>query len=301
MRDSGHLLDRIGNLRVDRATGDPAPHKPLLLLVFLDMAERGDLTPIQPLTAELSFQFLAYWTIVAYRRSLKPDVRLPFCHLSNDGVLVSLDESRQPSLDRKRVRFVQFSGDFLRLAYDPALRQKARRVLVSHYFRPAEQIALYEMLGMKGSSREAEVGASESEDTSRAQKVGREARFRLHVMAEYGYTCALTGYRLTTIPAGSIVDAAHIHPFSDSRNNDVRNGFALCKNAHWMFDQGLWTVDDDYHVVVALGAFEEYPDNSEYSLTKMHGRRLSLPRNPASIPSPIHFAWHRKRRFLGGM
>jgi putative restriction endonuclease len=73
---------------------------------------------------------------------------------------------------------------------------------------------------------------------------GREARFRLNIVAAYNYTCALTRYRLTTIAGGSIVDAAHIHQFSDSRNNDPRNGLALCKNAHWLFDNGLWTLTD---------------------------------------------------------
>ena len=57
-----------------------------------------------------------------------------------------------------------------------------------------------------------------------------------------------------TISSGSNIDAAHIHQFSDSRNNDVRNGIALSKNAHWLFDEGLWTIADDYTVKVALGS-----------------------------------------------
>ena len=57
--------------------------------------------------------------------------------------------------------------------------------------------------------------------------------------------------------AGSIVDAAHIHQFADSRNNDPQNGLALGKNAHWLFDQGLWTIADDYTVIVAVGQFVE--------------------------------------------
>src|SRR5437764_416486 len=64
-----------------------------------------------------------------------------------------------------------------------------------------------------------------------AAKQGREARFRLNIVAAYSYTCALTRYRLTTVTGASIVDAAHIHQFSDSRNIDPRNGLALCKNA----------------------------------------------------------------------
>ena len=34
---------KFANLRFDRASGDPAPHKPLLLLVVLEMAEQGHL------------------------------------------------------------------------------------------------------------------------------------------------------------------------------------------------------------------------------------------------------------------
>ena len=35
---------RLAMLRVDRASGDPAPHKPLLLLAILERADRGELT-----------------------------------------------------------------------------------------------------------------------------------------------------------------------------------------------------------------------------------------------------------------
>src|SRR5947208_2188046 len=136
--------ERIAHLRVYKAKGGPAPHKPLPLLVALELAEQGYLpNGILPLTPALAFRFCTYWNIVA----------------------------------------------------------------------------------------------------------------------AYNYTCALTGYRLTTITAGSIVDAAHIHQFSDSRNNDPRNGIALCKNAHWLFDNGLWALSDDYRVVVAVGRFtEQSPD-----------------------------------------
>jgi putative restriction endonuclease len=127
---------------------------------------------------------------------------------------------------------------------------------------------------------------------------GREARFRLNIMAAYNYTCALTRYRLTTIAGGSIVDAAHIHQFSDSRNNDPRNGLALCKNAHWLFDHGLWTLTDDYKVIVAVGRFaEDGPDQK--LLAAYHGRQIHLPAEVAAWPSPVHIAWHRSKRFKG--
>ena len=55
-------LTRISKLRVYNAKGGPAPHKPLLLLVLLEMAEQG-LLPEKTLhlTPELGFRFDSYW------------------------------------------------------------------------------------------------------------------------------------------------------------------------------------------------------------------------------------------------
>jgi putative restriction endonuclease len=125
---------------------------------------------------------------------------------------------------------------------------------------------------------------------------GRDVRFRLDIVAAYNYTCALTGYRVTTIDGASIIDAAHIHQFSQSRNNDPKNGIALCKNAHWMFDQGLWTLDDNYCVRVAHSAFDEQARDQK-SLRDFHGTRIALPSNPKLWPDPQHLAWHRENKF----
>ena len=59
-----------------------------------------------------------------------------------------------------------------------------------------------------------------------ARSTARDARFRIQVVSGYLFTCALTGYSLTTVTCSSIVDAAHI------QERHPRNGLALCKNAH---------------------------------------------------------------------
>jgi putative restriction endonuclease len=142
--------------------------------------------------------------------------------------------------------------------------------------------------------------ASSHRSPEEAEKRGREARFRIQVVSAYNYTCALTGYRLMTISSGSIVDAAHIHQFSDSRNNDVRNGIALCKNAHWLFDEGLWTISDDFTVKIALGGFAEASPEQK-PLADCHGQKVRLPSNPSHHPDPTCLKWHRTKRFRGQM
>jgi putative restriction endonuclease len=149
------------------------------------------------------------------------------------------------------------SADFVALLQDPACREQARRILIAKYFQPVERVALYALVGMPVPCEDQIARDAEYVSPEEASKPGREARFRLNIVAAYNHTCALTRYRLTTITGASIVDAAHIHQFADSRNNDPRNGLALCKNAHWLFDNGLWTVSDDYRVIVADGCFAE--------------------------------------------
>jgi putative restriction endonuclease len=126
-------------------------------------------------------------------------------------------------------------------------------------------------------------------------QTGRDARFRIEVVVlAYKHTCALTGYRMTTLEMESIVDAAHIHQFHDSRNNDPRNGIALSKNAHWQFDRGLWSLTDDYRVLVNREKFIEEGVAGQ-KLADFEGRRAFLPSDPKYWPEQTYLDWHRKK------
>lgn len=106
MNGADYWLAKFSNLRIDRARGDPAPHKPLLLLALCDIAEQGALPhDALPLSPELAFRFYTYWSIVAGRRSQRPNVRLPFHHLSGDGIWSVTDERGEPSPDKKLTKY----------------------------------------------------------------------------------------------------------------------------------------------------------------------------------------------------
>lgn len=292
-------LAKLRKLRVDAARGDPAPHKPLLLLVTIELAEQGRLpSGGLPLTPELAFQFSAYWQVVARRRTQAPDVRYPFFHLQSDGCWTAMDEAGNPAADRKFARVAQLAPDFEECLRDPEFRAEARRVLICRYFPKDEWPGLCALLGIPIPTDEEVVTASSHQSPEEANQRGREARFRLQVVPAYQYTCALTGYRIMTVSSSSIIDAAHIHQFSDSRNNDVRNGLALCKNAHWLFDNGLWTIADDFTVLVAHDHFtEDSPDQK--SLVEYHGQKIRLPIDSECHPAPAYLAWHRRKKFRG--
>ena len=297
MKSADYWLGKLSSLRVDRASGNPVRHKPLLILVILELAQEGLLPPkTLPLSPDLASRFMSYSAVVANRAEQSPDVRYPFHHLSSDGVWTPQDESFEKSDDRKHTRFAELPSDFVLFANDPSCRDKARHLLIAKYFRPSEQIALYELIGLPiPSAIEIEQNAAykSAED---AMQVGREAKFRIRILAAYDYTCALTGYRLATISGTSIVDAAHIHQFADSRNNELGNGMALCKNAHWLFDKGLWSISDDFRVIVASSKFTE-SGKADLLLGSYHGIRLHLPDSRALWPNLMHISWHRRKKF----
>lgn len=287
-------LAKLSQLKVDRAKGI-APHKPLLLLSLCDLAEEGLLTQeLMPVTGELGFRFANYWSVVAYRRSQRPDLKLPLYHMKSDGFWLPLDQHHQALKHRELPAYLQLDPEFLATINDPASRSKARAILIRQYFESSEAVALWSLLGCKVTAEMYEDVAIEKAAVER----GREGRFRMSVIGAYNYTCALTGYRLVTLTSGTIVDACHIHQFAASRNNDVNNGIALSKNAHWLFDNGLWSLRDDYTVVVADRHFAELGE-AAMLLSNMKDRKINLPANPANWPAQRHLQWHRQSRFLG--
>jgi putative restriction endonuclease len=288
------LLQKLSHLNIDRAKG-AAPHKPLLLLCLLETAEDGGLSQeIMPVTGELAFRFSSYWSVVAHRRPQRPEIKLPLFHMKSDGFWLPLDEHHNVLKYRDLPAYIQFDAEFHAAINDPDFRAQARTILIRIYFEADEQVALWALTGKTEPAGGIELPPVDEEAAER----GREGRFRIGVITAYNYTCALTGYRLITLSAGTIVDAAHIHQFARSRNNDLDNGIALTKNAHWLFDNGLWSIRDDYTVIVADRLFSEAGE-SAHLLAGMKNRKISLPANPDHRPAQKHLEWHRNHKFLG--
>jgi len=132
---------------------------------------------------------------------------------------------------------------------------------------------------------------AEGEATYGKQK-GRDARFRVQVVCRYHHTCALTGYRIMTDDGATLVEAAHIEPFATSRNDDIHNGLALSRNAHWAFDQGLWSVDPECRILVTSRSFQEWGPAGQL-LTRREGTMLQFDPNADLRPKEAYFAKHR--------
>lgn len=196
VKDQSYWLHKLATLKVDHARGDPAPHKPFLLLVILEMADRGEITSIdlQP-SPDLAFRFSLFNSVIAERKRPPLELRLPLHHLKTSGIWLPLMADGKPSPHRNLTAKVRFDPAFLECLREAKFRSKAKQVLIETppYFRPEERIALSEMLRVKpaGTDRLKETGPLYTAPVER----GRDARFRIEVVVvAYKHTCALTGY-----------------------------------------------------------------------------------------------------------
>ena len=123
----------------------------------------------------------------------------------------------------------------------------------------------------------------------------RTAGFRQAIMGMYHYTCAVCQLRILTLNGESITEAAHIIPFSESYNDDVRNGISLCKSHHWAFEKGLISLDKNYKVIVSEFILERGP--TEWLLTTLRDKSILLPEHDVLYPAQEALAWHREEIF----
>lgn len=125
-----------------------------------------------------------------------------------------------------------------------------------------------------------------------AQK--RDQAFRDVVLSNYDRTCAVTGQKFVysdTVEA----DAAHIIAKGNRGTDDPRNGLSLSRSVHWAFDQGIFTLSDQYEVILHPSA--KQASVSAFPLLEMDRKRILLPSDSAYLPHPEALAWHRSERF----
>ena len=265
---------------------------------LLDMAESGEIVSrVLSRSPGLVLRFRSYGALVVDRWPSRLDLRLPFFHLSTQKFWDAFDAEMRPSGSPDTCAVCEMDPEFYDLLADAGFRLKARMVLISNYFEVPERIAFFESLGIQDSGNKSTALSrvmEEAEET--AKRKGRSARFAVRVCSDYRYTCALTGYRCLTGDGATIVDAAHIQPWASSQNNDPTNGLALSKNAHRMFDEGLWTTDENLRVIVNTGRFTEHGPET-FRLSSFAGRHLQFDPSAKLRPSleslKQHRAFHR--------
>jgi HNH endonuclease len=136
--------------------------------------------------------------------------------------------------------------------------------------------------------------AAENRAVYRISRQKRDAAFRSIVLANYGHTCAVTGQKFHS-PRYVEADGAHIIGKEVHGTDDPRNGIALSKSAHWAFDQGIFTISDQYEVLVNAKAKQASIAN--FPALEIDRRKIALPDDPYYRPHPEALAWHKQERF----
>jgi len=170
-------------------------------------------------------------------------------------------------------------------------------VLIAHWFadkqravqevwEQSKQISQYELALDRGTEGVAQ------QESAVDYVPARDAAFRRLVLEAYDYRCAASGWRFM-LDDRFLVEAAHIVPFSESHNDNPRNGLALAPTYHRLMDKRIIAPGPDYRWHVSKTIDRRIPDNRQ--LLELDGAPLILPRNKDRMPDEAYLAWRLER------
>lgn len=281
------------------------PHKPCLLLAALDLIAMGKATPDRIAWDQaLKDRFAVYFAVVRTPRD-QCNPELPFRYLTKEGWWFPQQittRGTQPMIlvptaaeAKNATIFATLTKGMDRYFLRSEDRLQLRQALVTRYFPHARPL-LWPLFA-EGTKYEE---PDQSADTLREDEVpavpGRNSAFRRKILEIYDCQCAACGLRirLPQIDDLTFVDAAHLIPFSESRNDHPTNGLALCKNHHWAMDRFLIAPASDGTWKVSP-ILDERRSDGERSLISLQGKRVLLPSESAFAPSEAALRWRVER------
>ena len=119
-----------------------------------------------------------------------------------------------------------------------------------------------------------------------------QGAFRVLVTDLYGRRCAITRER--TLPA---LEAAHILPYGQGGEHDVKNGILMRRDVHSLFDLGYVTVTPKLVFEVSRKIKEEFENGRDYY--RMHGTPITAPHRLELRPDRELLRWHNENTFRG--
>jgi putative restriction endonuclease len=297
----------LTRLHVNHSAGHISPHKPVMLLAVLSLADNGGMTENRiEYGTELLELFREYFIIVASSNDRCTPL-LPFFHLRSDRFWHHVPHAGQEQACRLMsgpgsavqmtsvIEYARLDDELFLLLVDRTTREVLRQAIIDRYFPNCREALL------KLSQQEVDIGAYRELFDSETPKERvkepswdsfdeqtRQAGFRRSVTQAYDYSCAACGLRVI-LGEVVMVDAAHLIPFGESHDDDPRNGMALCKNHHWAMDRlliGPWP-DGRWHVHHGLDDRRE----GQQDLLKLDGRDILLPRKSKYHPRKDALQW----------
>ena len=293
--------------------GGDALNQPIMLLSVIELITQGLLKENNiTISDELIKTFKKYWSVLTSDSFKGVNFAIPFFHLKNREPkfwYVKFSEryegGRAQTINtlKRDVDSAKLDDELFNLLQDPNARQELIDILISSWFSSNKK-QIEDVLTINEYLQDStwdELDSSESVNPDGQPKMYfkktlfREAFFRKSVVHLYDYRCAFCRLKVTRSLSQSIVDGAHIKPFSEFYDNRVDNGLSLCKNHHWAFDRGWFAVDDRYQIIVASDLQEDSPHPR--LMKEFHGELILLPNSEQYYPRKDALQWHRKNVF----
>lgn len=271
-----------------------------MLLAVIDLAEAGGLVEnaifYRPALLE---RFTEYFEAVRKERQ-HPNAYMPFFHLRSDGfwtlhplaekaqALASMSTAVKHTDITQNVEYASLEDDLHELIQSNAARQELRAALITHWF--GDQSESVWQLVRKHQQENQDEQALRTEPANNQSSVrdaeipARTAAFRRIVLDAYDYRCAATGWRVL-IPGGTtLIEAAHIVPFSESFDDNPRNGMALTPTFHEALDRNLIAPGPDMKWHVSPLFDKRIPDFRAF--VELEGQQVIYEGDPEFAPSP---------------
>ncbi|RDV16891.1 restriction endonuclease [Pontibacter diazotrophicus] len=305
-------LKKFTRLRQGVTKYGKAPHKPVLLLSFIELFEKREITDnMVYISPELVALFKETFALLV-RTAHTSDFSLPFYHLTAEGFwTVRTKVGTALNVHIKSINTLNevvdygcFADDLYSLLTNTESRNILKTVLLDHYFPNTKSEYLKTKQGgyiqnlQSYLLNESPAGyALALTDTDEEELFIRGGLFKKLVPQVYNHTCCISGMRLVSNHGFSMIDACHIVPFSLSKDDKINNGLALCPNLHRAFDRGLISVDERLTVLVSDAIAEDTTNN--YALRHLKRKPLTLPFGAKHYPEAGNLAWHRQHVFKG--
>jgi putative restriction endonuclease len=105
----------------------------------------------------------------------------------------------------------------------------------------------------RGALAEAPIEYGRTSRTQLLERPFRDAAFTRVIQRTYRKTCAMTGLNLMNGGGRCETEAAHIMPVEQQGPDSPRNGIALCRTIHWMFDRGIVSISEQGDILMVPG------------------------------------------------
>ena len=271
-----------------------------MLLAVLELAEAGALIANRILfSPPLLERYRSLFDAVRTEGD-HPNPYFPFFHLRGDGfwhlrpltgreaVLAAMKTARSFADVEQNIAYAYLNEELHSLLLEGVPREVLRESLISRWF-PDKRGRLLGVLSDEQSVGQYELqlrGLMEGKDVhleprSYGEKI-RSSAFRRTVLEAYDYRCAASGWRII-LPDGQVMaEAAHLIPFSVSRDDDPRNGIALAPSYHWALDRNLIAPGPDLRWRVSKMLDSRVRDNA--ALLDLDGKHVLFPPNSKYRP-----------------